>query len=1339
MAAGADRGGVTGASPSGEARAAEAVRAQPAFRTPMMARAESQSGRLADRWAPEGPRAARAPAMRTLGFADHVIGTYLGEGAGRVRRPGAGAVDRRVAPMDWLFPVPWYFDELDWLSAGRAAAWESERAAIRSGERSAPALPVATATPRSAQASSVSSRPPEPAPVRFDLPLELVAPALAASRSAEAGGRRGGAVRAAPAALRAYSPVVDPASARAAEFLAELLARNAAAASGPAAARAGEGASLVESAYRPAPLLEYVAPAELVAPAAQRSHVTRAAQETLEAARQAELVARERAALSAAASEAAVVRTPPPAAGSELARIEALRAEQAAALATARSQEERSELAARSDALAAERQDAARALVVEAEAARVEAMRAEATRVEAARTEIARAESARAEVARAEAARRVVPASPSRRAIELLAAGALSGERGGRMALSAGPRVLLPAGLGGLVAAADQARAVHQPVAGAAAARRARSAVGAVHTPLAAARPAAIDHLVWSDRWLSRFAGASTSALISFDMVRAGQTATRAGAAPAWEPAWVSAQPAPERAASRAAASAERLARGAPGRVLTAAIVDEDQPVGDDVLAAIAAAAASERSDRQRPPRPRPAGPAEPRGPFRPSAADRSLARVALPTSAGLHPALGASPVAAVLSSLIGGATQVPFDARPLSMGSVSDFLARGLSRAPSVAPSQAMAARAPGTAWLSLAPPRGDVARNPLRAVGSPTSLASSATSFDGAAAGRAPRATSAREAPFLSLVAPDATGEASPGAAASSAARAVRASAAAASARAAREASAARASASARSAAWLGSAVSARPGAFAVGAEGFASARAAAAADLSLDFLSPEVLVAARAFGFTPVDAVRAQHLAAAGRPALSRLAGLVDQVFVSALSPAGDRMRSAPGATAAEIASLAPQRMPRGSFLMPAASSRALGVTAGQAETGQPGIAAALELVAAGQVAEVAEGAAAQRVLAAGGAAHALAEPGGVGPVAGEPVSREGARARGDRLREAAQERAATEAARDLLPRHLWSVFDAVYLSLGEETVASDVRPLGPAARAARALALASRARGPEDLPLSARARAAAAWAVLPVVMTGGAPVAPGGSAAAARLSRPGSAAAPGFTARYAAGGMAETSAVGAASVPGATPSSARSVAGAPFAADDAPRRSRSVRAGEALASLVAPAFFRGDDRGDGYGPVPAERARPVPTFVDTGSRPQPAAPPPAPAPRPAPRPAPAASAEPSKKEFEAWFQSAAQKYFGEAPSATGLTVAEMTLVTSAPREQIAASQASATGSPSPQTVGGGGTGAAEGPAGGVPQAPNIDKIAQDVYDQICRMLAVARERSGDPWNR
>ncbi|HEU5056029.1 MAG TPA: hypothetical protein VFU21_05870, partial [Kofleriaceae bacterium] len=305
-------------------------------------------------------------------------------------------------------------------------------------------------------------------------------------------------------------------------------------------------------------------------------------------------------------------------------------------------------------------------------------------------------------------------------------------------------------------------------------------------------------------------------------------------------------------------------------------------------------------------------------------------------------------------------------------------------------------------------------------------------------------------------------------------------------------------------------------------------------------------------------------------------------------------------------------------------------------------------------------------------------------------------------------AALERSAGDAARALLPAHLRPVFDAVYLSLGEETTASDVRPLAPAARAARALALASRARGPQDLPVSARARAAAAWAVLPVVLTGGAASTAQAVASTAQAAR-------------------------RRPAPGAAP-----LAGEPDAIEQRPSASR---AGTALATLVAPSFFRADDRGDGYAPVAAARpAAAPPTFVETGSvsRPAPRPAPPPPAPRPPPAPS---SQQPgtSQAQFEAWFKDAAKKYFGEAPSQSGLTIAEMTLVTAAPRAQIAASEMAA--SRPTQAAAGPAQPSAPGAAAQAPGAakPDIDKIAQDVYDQIVRMLDVARERNGDPWSR
>ena len=1291
--------GLRGGEAGGEARAVEAVHAQPVFRTPVMARAESHSGRVAERWAPEGQGAARAPAMRSLGFADRVIVNYLGSGRGEqagLRAGGAarraGSVERQVAPMDWLFPVPWYLDELDWVSAARAAAWESERAAVRSGE-------VAAARPRAAEARRevVSAARAEARPeVRFDLPLELVAPSLAAARASERGGAAAAFAAAArhavPApAWRAYSPMVDPAAARAAEFLAELVARSA------ESARISPAAAVEESEappFRPAPILEYVAPSELAGSSgssseAQRAHVASVARQTLEEARQAQAAATARAQAMSAQAQAQAAAT-----AQARARAQAEAATQAPTGVE-------SERAVSGEAAALE---AVRADHVAAEASREEAARLDAIAGERARLDTVRgAEAARAEAVRAESARvaaqepaPVRPATASRRAVELLAMSALAG--GEPMAPSAGPRVLMPAGLGGLIAATRTSRAVHEPVyAAAATTPRERAGQSGRAWSFASARPVALDHLLWSDRWLARFAGASGGALSSFDVARAAP-AMRTGAAAEWQPAWVSPQPFGRVSAASAAVSAAAF-RAAPERVLTAPVLDDDQPVGDDVFGAIAAAAAADRHRRKSPPRrPRPAAPAEPVGPFRMPAADRALARVAISRSAGLGPSLGASPIAALLANLFDAPTQATFDARPLSIRSVSDFLARGAapSRGAATPSAVELARRAPGSIWLSMpsAAPAG-----PWRAASRPSAAALSALPARTPAIAAAALAGSR---PALSVVAAgarDAGPSAAPGLAPAA------------------SASPTALARSGRAAIGAGGPLSAspgaaRPGAIAGDAEMFARVRSLAIADLALDFLSPEVLVAARSFGFGPVEAVRAQRLAAGGRPEMARLASMVDQVFVAALSPGQAAPATAGRSAAGELSHVAPLRAPRGSFLLPAASSRALGLTPGQAEQARPGIGAALDLVAAGQVAEIA---AQQRTSAAAPGSLAADQPGGAidpsDPVVGAALAA--------RHREAAtQERGATDAARAMLPPHLWSVFDAVYLSLGEETTASDVRPLAPAARAARALALASRARGPEDLPLSARARAAAAWAVLPVVMTGGA----AGSATAAYTAGP-----------AARRGSAAARREGGVDAPLLESAPARD------------GRASASRAGTALATLVAPSFFRGDERGDGYAPYAAERARAAvsTTFVETGSssRPAPAprpAPPPPP-PRPAPAPAPAAAAAPSQAQFDAWFKDAAKKYFGEAPSSSGLTAAEMTLVTSAPRTQIAASPMSA--SRPTQSTGGAAPASTqhEGPAAAGPGKPDIDKIAQDVYDQVLRMLDVARERNGDPWSR
>src|SRR5690349_1124902 len=272
-----------------------------------MARVEQQSQKVADRWAPDGAEAEKQqPSLRALGFADRMIVGYLGGGTreparderersreqaqtatqpqapapqgtsaqatsgpggppavaqapaqaprpearneARPREPlartrSAGAIDRAVPNVSWLFPTPWFEDELKWAAAAKAATRESERAAARTGE----SIARDDRPSRDTRATGVG------------VPLELVAPSMAAQRQVErVPARETAEARPAQAdrpsaALRAYSPLIDPAAARAAEMLAGMARRE--------AAQARKQAQGEDAAARPAPILEYVAPA----------------------------------------------------------------------------------------------------------------------------------------------------------------------------------------------------------------------------------------------------------------------------------------------------------------------------------------------------------------------------------------------------------------------------------------------------------------------------------------------------------------------------------------------------------------------------------------------------------------------------------------------------------------------------------------------------------------------------------------------------------------------------------------------------------------------------------------------------------------------------------------------------------------------------------------------------------------------------------------------------------------------------------------------------------------------------------------------------------------------
>ncbi|HKE17904.1 MAG TPA: hypothetical protein VKB80_23670 [Kofleriaceae bacterium] len=1059
-----------------------------------------------------------------------------------------------------------------------------------------------------------------------------------------------------------------------------------------------------------------------------------------------------------------------------------------------------------------------------------------------------------------------VGASAIERALELLAANLAAGGAEW-LAPAAGPRVLLPAGLGGFVAGSAAARAVGLPAASAAGTARVWPA--ALTEPLGGGRPAALDHVLWADRWLARFAGASPAALRSFDAARAGSPGASSFesafaspfAAPfasvgqlrtgEWSPAWVAPRadtPAAARlAAGGGVASSARssMTAAVPARadasspdaqapeVRRAIIVDDDEPVADSVFSAIAAEAAAHRqrarggARRADGPRaasvpsrpPVPAGPSVPAGPFRPPLADRALAGFPLGGSPGLAAGLAASPLASILAGLLELAPQPAFDPRTLSLTALGDFLARGAVAARALggagggddaAPAsvaaalQRLAGSAPGWVWLSLADGGGSggalaaaragwsaaghqgpgMSGGPGRAPGGESQGAidmSAAAGLSGGPQGESTPTAAAATGPSgitgaLGIAGPSGTAGAL-GIAGALASPGLRQG----------HAWPSLVGPAGEAAPWseaLGPSAP-RPGDIGTRAESFADARTIAASDLALDFLAPEILAAARAAGMGPIEAGRAQRLAASGLPHLMALAMAVDRVFVHALSPGhagaidragaagaagaaaasaaaaagsaaaastggpagaasasaaaaaggawplaatgGDsagRTDAAPAAlrAAAALERSAPARLPRGAFLLPGAAARALGVSAGAAESLRPNIAAALDLVAASHVAEAAAAAslpasaidtadtgvataaslstlAAMAGAASGSASAAGQEPGAPG-VPGVPD------VIGERDAAAAWSVPA-EAARAQLPHELWPVFDAVYLSLGES---AETRPLAPSARAARALALASRSAAASVSSASARARAAAAWAVLPVILTGGAEPSTGAGAAGA-----------------------------------GEPVSSRAASAA--------RSSAVARAGDALGALVAPTILMADGRADreqaasgftregsprGNVSSPA-RASDTP-FIDTGAGPRaPITSSPQPASRAA-APAPAPGAALSAADM-AWFQEAAKKYFDSAgPTTGGISLAEMTLVTSAPRTQIAASakaadrgvvQASST------TPTGGEGNQPDGVP--LPGRPDIDKIAQDVFEQICRMMAVARERSGDPWQR
>ena len=519
------------------------------------------------------------------------------------------------------------------------------------------------------------------------------------------------------------------------------------------------------------------------------------------------------------------------------------------------------------------------------------------------------------------AAQAIAELGEALRAVELIARNTAAG---GSIETTRGPRVIMPAGLGGLVsmvahttASAGERTATRLP-----AVTQARTPAmtwlaqpgGAPHAPTNAlgatadAAPAALGHVAWSDRWLARFAGARTQSL---DVLSAGSPEGRMQMLAASAPS-VFVAPFADEPSERATARSNQVVR-----------FDDNAETPDDVFAAISAGAARTRAPVSA--RTVPAyDPA--REPSRDTFADLVAHSVPGAPGAGLSAQLASSPFAPALRHLLPLGVASTFDVRALFGSDLGATYLSGLLAAPThemssrdiaafeptyVAPSDA-ASDEPGVQQASYAAPL--------------TTLRSALLAFDVESMPNAPVTASRTERSLArslveSLSLPMLAETASmrePGTVDVG-------------------------GATAHSASY------ASPGMIADRAQAWSIAQERSTADLSFDFVTPELILAARVYGLGPAEAAQAARLAIAGPGQLTAMAGAVDRTFVQAMAieserrgerarvttvypVSGDEVGQAPSAPQSTFG--VARRAPRGAFLWPAAAIAALGLSAGHA---------------------------------------------------------------------------------------------------------------------------------------------------------------------------------------------------------------------------------------------------------------------------------------------------------------------------------------------------------------------------------------------------------------------
>src|SRR3954466_16407007 len=110
-----------------EPRALSAALSSPAFVTKGAGAAMHTADRHVDRWAPEVGSGSgnRLRPLRNLGFVDRLVSPWI-ESAQRSASMrmfsqyiSTGAAEAPASQVSWVFPRPWYQDELDWMAAAR--------------------------------------------------------------------------------------------------------------------------------------------------------------------------------------------------------------------------------------------------------------------------------------------------------------------------------------------------------------------------------------------------------------------------------------------------------------------------------------------------------------------------------------------------------------------------------------------------------------------------------------------------------------------------------------------------------------------------------------------------------------------------------------------------------------------------------------------------------------------------------------------------------------------------------------------------------------------------------------------------------------------------------------------------------------------------------------------------------------------------------------------------------------------------------------------------------------------------------------------------------------------